>query len=245
MSIRKRAVCALFALATVLMVTFFVGYAHSQSIRLQGPEPPVIEGDIIEISMYVTPPAWADTLQGVHVRVLDYDHSMLTFAGHTSYYPLEWNNPLGSVNSGCGNPNELLNSPYVHVGGHDGFGGSGGTVTIVVGGCAVEMPSDWDPWDTGGEEKLVATVRFLTTATGQTSVKFAECSNPQYRNYLTWIEWNSDCNTHEWQSDIVGANLENDPPTITTNGVVVFDIDTPTAVSVEGQTWEAVKGLYR
>ena len=233
------------AVAVMVISLVTAAIVHGQSIRLQGPEPPVLEGDIVEISLYVTPPAWADTLQGVHVRVLEYDHSMLTFAGHTSYYPVEWNKALGSVNAGCGTPNELLNSPYVHLGGHDGFSGSGGTVTIVVGGCAVEMPSDWDPWDTGGEEKLVASARFLAIGTGQTSVAFAECSNPQYRNYLTWIEWNSDCNTNEWQSDIVGAHLENDPPTVTTNGVVVLNIETPSAVPVEGLTWEAVKGLYR
>jgi len=217
---------------------------QAQSIRLEGPENVVVSvGNIVSVSLYATPPSWADTLQGVHVRVLDYDHSALAFVGHTSYYPIEWNGPIGAVNAGCGSPNELVNSPYVHLGGHDGFGGSGGTVTIVVGGCAVEMPDDWDPWDTGGQEVLTATARFLVLAAGQTEIKFAECSNPNYRDYLTWIEWNSDCNTHEWQSDIVGGNLANDPPTVVTNGSVLINVDS--TVPVSGRTWGAVKELYQ
>ena len=225
---------------------------HAQSVRLYTPDQSAVVGDTVSVYLYATPPSWADTLQGVHVAVLDYNHSYLTFVGVTNYTP--WNSPynagpIGAVNSGCGDPDELTNDPYVHISAHDGFGGGGGTVVIVIGGCAVEMPSDWDPWNTYGNEVMVSRSRFVVTQAGQTSVAFAECSHPQYRNYLTWIEWNSDCNTNEWQSDIVGAHLLNDPPTITTNGSVDFSIttDTPSDVMdpVYDATWTVTKELYK
>jgi len=230
----------------LLAALLFASTANAQSIRIDGPSVASV-GETISIDLYVTPPSWADTLQGVHVRVLDYDKTALTFVGHTNYYPIQWNKGLGLVNSGCGDPDELTNDPYIHLGGHDGF-----TLTpecpIVIGGCANEcFYNEWDPWNTGGQELLVASARFICNVPMTTVVEFAECSNPQYRNYLTWIEWNSDCNEGIWQPDIVGNNLLNDPPTITTNGAVMIDVLSggPSAITVEQRTWDQVKRLYR
>jgi hypothetical protein len=207
-----------------LAILAFAVPAFGQSVRLYSPETSVVVGDTVSVFLYATPPSWADTLSGVHARVLDFDHAAMTFLDGEEFYPTAWAGNANLVNSGCGTPDELTNDPYVYMAGYDTFP-VGGECPVVVGACADScFYANWDPWDTGGNEVLAARVRFVVNTEGQTEVGFAECSNEQFRNYLTWIEWNNDCLTEEWQPDIVGNNLYNDPTTTVTVDHIIFSV---------------------
>ena len=222
-------------LALVLATTS----SAAQTVRLDGPEVAGI-GEIITISLYATPPAWADTLQGVFGVLLNWDHNAMTFVDATSFMPPAWVGAFGLVTSGCRIPDQHNNDPYVNLGMHDAF-----TVSeecpVVVGGCATEcFYNEWDPWDTGGSEVLVGSARFMLLTGDGTSVGFP---NSECAPGLSWIEWNY-CNG-VLEPDIVGRNAANDPPTVVTNGVVQINGGASDVLPVDASTFTEVKELYR